>query len=81
MNNPDIIGFAGGLHKSIKEPFDYNRFKGELLSRFQEEYSVRQVQCVEGSSMLIPVSSVIEKDEQQKNCGCYQQILNIGMNR
>lgn len=56
--NPDVINFGGGIIDNITEPFDYNRFNGVLLIDYQNEYSTRTVQSVEGSSFIIPVKVI-----------------------
>lgn len=56
--NPDIIEFGGGLSISSSEEFDYNRFKGIFLTEYFNKTDEREVQSVEGSSVLIPVKII-----------------------
>jgi len=58
--NPDIVDFGGGLSpKNEDYIFSFNLYKGCKFNDLPSE-EIREVQSVEGSSMLIPVS-VIKK--------------------
>ncbi len=56
--NPDIIGFGGGLSDEISKPLDYNAFENTLLLEYQNKYSTHSVQSLEGSSLLIPLAVI-----------------------
>jgi len=55
---PDIVGFGGGLNKNSVEEFEYNRYKGIILSDYQNIAACREVQSLEGCSLLIPVNII-----------------------
>ena len=56
--NPDIVNFGGGNKDDIKEAFDYNAYEGCRLEDYYKKTSLRKVQSVEGSSMLIPLKVI-----------------------
>jgi len=56
--NPDIMGFGGGLTDDINKPFNYNEFDGWSLTEYQKKFDVHPVQSVEGSSIFIPVDII-----------------------
>lgn len=58
--NPDIVNFGGGNTNDISEPLDYNAYENTVLEEYLKKTSLRKVQSVEGSSMLIPVKVIIQ---------------------
>ena len=56
---PDIINYGGGKqYEGEKQAFSYNIFEDQLLNDCKEELKEREVQTVEGSSLLIPLSII-----------------------
>ena len=58
--NPDIVNFGGGNTDNINKAFDYNAYEGFVLEDYNKKTSLRKVQSVEGSSMLIPLEVIKE---------------------
>lgn len=58
--NPDIVNFGGGTTDDINNPLRYNDFEGISLEKYNRTVTDRKVQCIEGSSFLIPIE-VIKK--------------------
>tara|TARA_B110000483_G_scaffold238017_2_gene313855 strand:- start:4318 stop:5226 length:909 start_codon:yes stop_codon:yes gene_type:complete len=58
--NPDMVNFGGGNTDDINKAFDYNAYEGFVLEDYNKKTSLRKVQSVEGSSMLIPLEVIKE---------------------
>lgn len=56
--NPDIVNFGGGTSDDIKSPLRYNDFEGFTLEKYNSTVGERKVQCIEGSSFLIPLEII-----------------------
>ena len=56
--NPDVINFGGGLDDDIKNRFNYNAFEGVLLKNYDLSKKIKRVQCIEGSSFLVPIKLI-----------------------
>lgn len=56
--NPDIVNFGGGLTYDIRQPLSYNDFEDFTLEKYNSTVGERKVQCIEGSSFLIPIEII-----------------------
>lgn len=57
-DNPNVVDFGGGLSwKESPKEFMYNIYKGVLLCDLPQDV-IREVQSVEGCSMLIPIDVI-----------------------
>jgi len=57
--NPDVINYGGGEKYEDKyQEFSYNSFEDQLLNECIDEIHEREVQSVEGSSLLIPLTLI-----------------------
>jgi len=57
--NPDVINYGGGeKYKDEYQEFSYNIFEDQLLNECVDKLVEREVQSVEGSSLLIPLSII-----------------------
>lgn len=54
--SPDVINFGGGIVDDISKPFNYNSFENKLHEKQKKD--VRKVQTIEGSSFLIPLTTI-----------------------
>jgi len=68
--NPDVISFGGGDDfEDEGQEFSYNIFEDKLLEEYPDELKEREVQTIEGSSMMIPV--LVIKKYGFMNCSCF----------
>lgn len=59
--NPDIINFGGGDdYIDESQPFSYNIFYNKHYSDEFKKLKIRNIQSVEGSSILIPIKTIKE---------------------
>jgi GT2 family glycosyltransferase len=56
--NPDIVNFGGGQTDDVLKPLDYNSFENFRLDHYPKFPETRPVQCIEGSSVLIPTEII-----------------------
>jgi GT2 family glycosyltransferase len=56
--NPDIVNFGGGQTDDVLKPLDYNSFENFRLDHYPKFPEIRPVQCIEGSSVLIPTEII-----------------------
>lgn len=56
--NPDIVNYGGGKINDISLPLNYNSYEDYLLLDYLNEETLRMVQSVEGSSILIPINVI-----------------------
>lgn len=68
--SPDIVDFGGGLSPKESKGFSYNIYKNTPFEELPQE-EIREVQSVEGSSILIPIEIIKKHGFMRKDFFMY----------